>query len=488
LDWPAIRRNVESVDAGKVKSALALTLLGFGLQSFIRLGSNILLTWLLFPEVFGLMALVSVAIFGVHQLSDVGGHQIIIQSKREDRAFLDTIWTIQVVRGVLLWIVLAALAYPFALLYEEEMLAWLLPVAGFDAVFCGLESTKEDMMYRRLTVGRVKVMHLTVFITKIVVTLAWACVWQSAWALVIGQLTGGFLQMVLTHALLPGPLNRLHWDRSAVIELRSFGRWIFISTAVGFLAEKVDTLLLGKLLDTKFLGFYSIALGLVAMPLSVMEALTGEVLFPVLGQQERAGSEEFMRTFHAARDLILAVAGVFVLGMVLFPPAFFGFCYRSDYSDAIWITQGLSAYLWIALLGTASDDALLAKGDSRSLMISRLCKLAVTTMGCIAGFYILGLRGFLAGMALGQLASYLTTAHMLNKRHQLPILSHDIGVTLRLFVPLMLGVCAWRFVFPSVGLSDRVSSLITTLIVLPVPSLLAATKLLKAMRSKSEDA
>ena len=488
LDWPAIRRNIEAVDVGKVKSASAWTMLNYGSRLFISFGNQILLAWLLFPEAFGVIALVQVVMFGVHQLSDLGSRQMIVQSKREDRAFLDTIWTIQVARSIMLWIVVCALAYPLALVWREEMLLWLLPVAGIEALFYGFESTNEDSARRRLTIGRLNALDLASYVTSVVVTLTCAYVWPSVWAFVIGALAGGCLRMVLTHTVLPGPANRLRWDRTAVAELGSFGRWIFISTAVGFVAMKIDTLLLGRFLDSATLGVYDIALRLVMMPLTIIWTLAQNVLLPVLSQQARVAREEFIATFYTSRDLILDVGKACVVGVVLLCPAFFGFLYRSEYSSAIWITQALSMFLWIALLRAVSDQALLAKGDSKSLMIANVCKLAVTTSCCVAGFHFVGLPGFLAGMVLGELAGYWTASHILSIHHELPIGSRDIIATLKLLVLLTLGLCAWRLVLPWFGLSDRVSSLVATLIIAPIPSFMVARKLLAAMKSKAKQA
>lgn len=72
-------------------------------QQLIRLGSNLILTRLLFPEAFGLMALVQTFMTGLAMFSDIGIGPSIIQNRRgEDPDFLNTAWTIQIGRGVML--------------------------------------------------------------------------------------------------------------------------------------------------------------------------------------------------------------------------------------------------------------------------------------------------------------------------------------------------------------------------------------------------
>jgi len=83
----------------------ALSIGTFGGSQIIRLGSNLILTRLLFPEAFGLMALMQVFILGLEQFADMGITPAIVQSKRGDeRAFLNTAWSFQVARGFVLWL------------------------------------------------------------------------------------------------------------------------------------------------------------------------------------------------------------------------------------------------------------------------------------------------------------------------------------------------------------------------------------------------
>src|ERR687885_208624 len=101
------------------------TIAGYGASQVLRLGSNIILTRLLLPEFFGLMNLVNVFIIGLHLFSDVGLGPSVVQNKRgDDPDFLNTAWTIQVGRGIILWICSLILAWPVSQFYNEPQLLW----------------------------------------------------------------------------------------------------------------------------------------------------------------------------------------------------------------------------------------------------------------------------------------------------------------------------------------------------------------------------
>jgi O-antigen/teichoic acid export membrane protein len=70
--------------------------------------------------------------------SDFGLNASIIRSARGDEpVFLQTAWTVQILRGIMLWLISVMLAGPVAAFYEEPLLAQLLPVAGLTAIIHG---------------------------------------------------------------------------------------------------------------------------------------------------------------------------------------------------------------------------------------------------------------------------------------------------------------------------------------------------------------
>ena len=127
----------------------------------LRLGSNLLLAWLLFPEAFGLMALVNVFMHGLQMISDTGIRGSILYHRRGDhQSFLDTAWTVQIVRGIVLWICSCLIAIPVMMLYGEPMLGQLLPVAGLTAIIAGFNSTALFTLNRRVALGRITLLDV----------------------------------------------------------------------------------------------------------------------------------------------------------------------------------------------------------------------------------------------------------------------------------------------------------------------------------------
>ena len=143
-----------TADDGHLKRKAAVgavwTVLGMGGGSIVRLLSSLVVTRLLLEEHFGLIALVNTFIAGLHLLSDIGIGQAIVQNKRDDPDFVNTVWTINVIRGVLLFLIATACAGPYAAFYEQPILAPLVRVAAISALFDGFLSASFFTQSRRL--------------------------------------------------------------------------------------------------------------------------------------------------------------------------------------------------------------------------------------------------------------------------------------------------------------------------------------------------
>src|SRR6267378_3289559 len=107
------------------------TVAAYGLTQLVRFATSIALTRILAPELFGTMIIVNSLRTGIDLLLDVGIGQNVIQNKNgDDPRFYNTAWTIQLLRGILVWVICLIVSAPLAKFYDAPILASILPVAG----------------------------------------------------------------------------------------------------------------------------------------------------------------------------------------------------------------------------------------------------------------------------------------------------------------------------------------------------------------------
>jgi len=88
------------------------------------------------------MALVQVILAGLSMLSEIGLRTSVMRDPRgEEEVFLNTVWTMQICRGIVLWLIVWALSSTFAQFYEQPLLEQILPVAALSLVVQGFYTT-----------------------------------------------------------------------------------------------------------------------------------------------------------------------------------------------------------------------------------------------------------------------------------------------------------------------------------------------------------
>lgn len=376
-----------------------LTAGSYVISQGVRLASNLILTRLLYPEAFGLMALLNVVIIGLAMFSDVGVAPAIAQNPRGDEpAFLDTAFTINVVRGALLWGMTCLLAWPLSVLYGVPDLAVMLPVAGLVLLVSGFVPTRVDTALRHLSLGRVTLLDLTAQTLGVAVMVALALVWPSVWALVVGSVLGATARPLIMARFLPGRRNRLQWEPEAGRALIGFGKWIFLSTACTFVITQGDKAILGAYLTLEAFGIYNIGYFLASFPMMLGAAVVSRIMIP-LYRDRHLSAQNGARLRRLRFGLTGALLGM-QAGMAALGPQIVGLLYDARYAGAGGVLVAVALAQMPLVLGMTYDNVALAAGRSRTYFAAMALRAGVLAAAFATGVAQGGLAGALAAYAL----------------------------------------------------------------------------------------
>ncbi|HSX88752.1 MAG TPA: oligosaccharide flippase family protein [Pseudomonas sp.] len=348
----------------------------------IRLGGNLIMARLLAPEMFGVMVIATTVSVVLALLSDMGLRQNIIQSKRgTDPVFLNTAWTVQILRGCVLFAVLLLLAgfawfaqvinlSPAGSTYAAPELPLVLAVTGFTAIINGFQSTKLALAFRSFQQNKVVLIELAAQIVGLLVMLGIGYLTGSIWSLVAAGVVAAMVSTLLSHLWLQGPNNRLHWDSSAFKELIAFGRWVLLSSAVGVLGAHGDRIWFGGSMSAAELGVYSIAVLILGAIETGVHRLAAAVVLPALSEVARTGDAVRLRALYYRFRLVIDLALLLACGLLLtLSPLIIGWLYDARYSGAGSMLAVLSLSLF-TLRFTVAHQAWLALGLTKYLAVN----------------------------------------------------------------------------------------------------------------------
>lgn len=413
---------------GDAVRASAWSMGAFAAGNAMRLVSNVLLAYALRDNIaaLGLMALVHAFNQGLRMFSDVGTTLSVVQNRRgSEGVFIRTAWTIQVIRGACLWVVCLGLAWPYAAFYGRWELISLLPVTGVAVVLSGLFSPGLLQAQRRMDVKRFSMVEVGSQLIALVATLAWAFVAPSVWALAGGVVIGAFGKLAMSYVLTPSPHARFHIDRECARSIMRFGGWIFVSTALTFLATQMPMMAFGKAFGVDQLGVFGVAFMLAAFPGLAMLRLGGQVVFPAYARVVNRGGD-LASVIGRVRRPVLTGAGLATGVTYAAAPAFVELVYPHEFAAAGWMLRLLAIGTVLAVIAETSKAALLSGGKASSTAAGQGAKLLGFAVLLPLGMWLWGLPGFVAGVALSELGRMIALG-VLAERRGLPVLRGDLA-------------------------------------------------------------
>jgi O-antigen/teichoic acid export membrane protein len=408
---PAVAGDHKSTLNARARSGSIWIVGAFGASQVLRLGLNVVLAALLFEEAFALMAIVMAVMIGLSMFSDIGLQQNVVQSPRgDDPAFLNTAWTMQVIRGLVLTSAAIVMAWPLAAFYGANdpsalELRWLIPLVAMTAAIDGLRSPGALSAARHMQVARVTRMDAVAQIFNAVCTLILVWHTRSVYGIALAGVLTSVLYTTLTYWLLPGPRPRFMLERTALRAIISFGKWIFLATLLSFLAMQIDRLTFAAMYPLAEVGVYSIAASLAMVVTMLIGRLQGAIMFPWYSRMLENGMG-ISQAYYKAKMPMLIMATYFVTLLIVGADSFFAFAYDERYAQGAVFLPVLSIGIWFSSIGGMYGAAFLAAGQSKWVAVVSAVKVVSFSVLLLA---LSRMNGTLAMATAVVLASELIT-------------------------------------------------------------------------------
>lgn len=243
----------------------------------IGMVSTLLLARLLAPDDFGLVAMAT-AIGGMLDLLGSFSFDLaLIQKQNATRRHYDTVWTLNVIFGLVCCVAMLVLAEPAAHFYREPRLSTVMcvlslmyAVNAFSNV--GVVNFRKELNFRQE--------FIFIFARRVVtftITVGAAWMLHSYWALLLGMCIGRCVTVAMSYIMND---YRPWFSLAAVRELLHFSKWMLLNNALGFLRHDGCTFIIGRQFGAAGLGVYSVSYEISNLPSTELVAPINRVTFP----------------------------------------------------------------------------------------------------------------------------------------------------------------------------------------------------------------
>ncbi|MEI8059847.1 MAG: lipopolysaccharide biosynthesis protein [Ferruginibacter sp.] len=216
---------------------------------------SIVLTRLLSPGEFGIMAMVVVVITVAGIFLDMGFNRAIIQQKEISTLQLSTIFYINLAASVILMLVCFFSAGPLAIFYKQPLIKPVFQVISLSFPLNSLDLIPTALIYKNLKLKANSIILLLSSSISGIIGIIMAYKGYGVWSLVMQSLLSSLIMLILD-AWYIGWLPSRQFSFIAIKPLWHYGSRMFASGLLERIYTKLDSLIIGKLYSTATLGFY----------------------------------------------------------------------------------------------------------------------------------------------------------------------------------------------------------------------------------------
>ncbi len=379
----------------------------FALRVFSRalsLVRIVVLARLLAPTDFGLFGIALLALSTLETFSHTGFEAALVQKKSDIGDYLDTAWVTQAVRGCFLAVVLFVVAPIAAGFFEQPLATPLVRALGLGVLFSGLANVGVVRFQKDLEFHKRFLLDSSGTAADLMVSIGAAVILRSAWALVLGFVAASFVRLVVSYLLHPYR-PRMRFRRSLFHELFGFGKWVFGTTILVFVATQGDDIFVGKVLGAASLGLYQVAYRISNMMSTEVTHVISLVSFPAYARLQEA-TARLRSAFLQAFQLTVALSLPLTIG-ILFLGADFVLLFMGDrWVEMIPLLELLAVAGFIRSVVATGGPAYLATGRPRVDFWKNAVRVAIL----VALIYPLTALWGLSGTAVAVIVSILGTA------------------------------------------------------------------------------
>jgi O-antigen/teichoic acid export membrane protein len=359
----------------------------------IRVVSLAILARLLGPKDFGLVGMVAVLTGVLNLFRDFGLSAASVQHATVTEEQSSTLFWINVLIGMVLFVTASGLAPVVASFYHEPRLYWVTITMASAFVFNAAGNQHSARLQRQMRFTTLSVIDTGSWIVSTVVAIAAA---KAGW---------GFWALVAMAVVLPLTATSAFWIATSWVPLMPrrtagigsmirFGGTMTFNGLVIYLASNFEKVLLGRYWGAEAIGIYGRSYQLMRIPTDTLNGAVGEVAFSALARLQD-DPPRLRRYFLKGYSLVLAltlpataVCGVFANDLI-------GFLLGPKWTDAAPIFRLLTPTILVFAIANPLSWLLGAIG-----MVARGAKMSVVIAPFMIASYLLGLHYGPSGVAI----------------------------------------------------------------------------------------
>lgn len=291
-----------------------------GIFRLLTLLKFIIIARLLDPSQVGLFGLVMLSVSFFESVSDFGLSLYLVQTAKLETTVINAIWTVSIIRGLILSILLFLVAYPLSVFFNVADNISLFLIASTIPFIKSFVNPSVAKFQKNLLFQKEFTYRSLIIVIEVVSSIIFVLFLKSPIALVYSLIFSGVIEVILS-LLFIRPIPHFVIEKEKIREIINFGKWISMIGTTNFFANQLDSILVGRFIGADGLGIYQMAQRFSLKILSEAGDVVARVLFPVFAQI-KSDTKRLRNAFLKTIILVGIVFGAFAILLFLYSPEF----------------------------------------------------------------------------------------------------------------------------------------------------------------------
>lgn len=352
----------------------------------LQLLVNAILSRILSPDDYGIVAVITVFSTFFISLSDMGFGTAVVQRKDLSKEEIDGIFTSTVFIAIFLTVVFAGASFLIAAFYNDSVyipLGWFLSVS---LLFNALNMVPNGIMNREKKFVAIAIRTITTYAFSAVIGIVFAFLGFRYYAIVIQTMISSMV-IFLWNYIETKPRFRVKGCWRCVKKVINYSSYQFAFNIVNYVSRNLDNLLTGKFMGNAALGYYNKAYSLMLYPVNNLTGVISPVLHPVLSDYQN--EKEIIYKKYLTIVKLLALIGVFIA-----PACYFAsdeiimILYGNQWGESVRCFEILSFAILPQLIGSSAGSIYQSLGKTKLLFYNGVLNTIITIIAILCGVII----------------------------------------------------------------------------------------------------
>lgn len=369
----------------QLKSGVFYTALAKYSGIVIGLGLSAVLSRLLTPGDFGVIAVATVIIVFFNVFSDMGLGSAIVQKRDLSQNDYNSIFSITVLTGIVLAGIFFGSSWIIADIYEDNRLIVICQVLSAQILFGTWNIVPNSLLVHDKMFKFIGIRTLAVQFGLAGIA-AGAAFWGfGVYTLLINPVGGALITLILNFVKKPSKFL-FHPNFSVIKKIAGYSGYTFGFSLINYFSRNLDTLMIGRVFGMTPLGFYEKSYRLMLMPVQNLTFVITPVLHPLLADYQHNIKQQWEKYSKVLK--MLSMIG-FPLSAYLFFTAndLILIIYGNQWVPSIPVFQILSLTIGFQIVGSTTGSFYMASNNTKLLFYVGLINTLVNIGGLFIGIY-----------------------------------------------------------------------------------------------------